>query len=436
MYHRHMRVLRLAVLLATVLCLAGAALPAHPTAAAASLQVFTEPGSGVSPVTSLIRTARHSLRLEVYLLTDRAVINALAQAHRRGVDVRVMLEERPYGAGRYAQSGYRSLQAAGVTVRWANEAAFTYTHEKAMVIDDRVAGIFTFNLSVSGLERNREFGVIDNRSADAHTLAAIFDADWVRRSAKIGSTRLVVSPQNARRDFDTLIDGARHTLDLYAEEVDDSGVESRLIAARRRHVRVRLITSADSAGVENLRRAGIAVTIMTSPYVHAKAMVADGSRVFIGSENVSTTSLDHNRELGIMLADSGVAAVVEHTFAADWASSGRSSSPPPPPSSSPPPSGSGLPVRVTATPGSVTRGQDLTITTSTAPGASCAIQVTYPDGYVSRAASLQGSRTASSAGTVSWSWHVGSTVTGTAHAAVTCTLGSRTASGSTAFEIR
>jgi phosphatidylserine/phosphatidylglycerophosphate/cardiolipin synthase-like enzyme len=37
--------------------------------------------------------------------------------------------------------------------------------------------------------------------------------------------------------------------------------------------------------------------------VHAKLIVADASRAFVGSQNFSATSLDQNRELGIIIDD-------------------------------------------------------------------------------------------------------------------------------------
>ncbi|MBV9281431.1 MAG: hypothetical protein JOZ41_15230, partial [Chloroflexi bacterium] len=139
-----------------------AALPASP-----SIQVFVEPGAHVAPVLSLIRSARRTLRLEVYLLTDRSVVAELARARGRGVDVRVLLEEHPFEGSRYAQLGYNALHQAGVPVRWANEGAFRYTHEKALEVDERLAGILTLNLTSSGIFRNREFGVLDASSEDA-----------------------------------------------------------------------------------------------------------------------------------------------------------------------------------------------------------------------------------------------------------------------------
>jgi len=407
-----------------------AGVPQSSSTAPSAVQIFVEPGAGVAPILSLIHQARHSIRLEIYELTYRPIVAELGRARSRGLDVRVVLEEHPFGGDRSARLGYSALRSAGVPVRWANEGAFRFTHEKAMEIDGQVAGIFTSNFTFSGIFSNREFGVIDRDSTDAKALAAIFDADWNRRPPRFTDPRLAVSPYTSRRDLGTLIDGARRTLDLYAEEIADASIEVHLASAVRRHVRVRLITSTSSAGVDALQRAGVAITLMPQPYVHAKAVVADGGRIFIGSENLSTTSLDQNREVGIVLRDVGAASLLERTFAADWKGpSGGTGSPPSTPTAH------GLRLRVTTRPRSVKRGEVLTVTATTSAGAACNVRVTYPDGYVSRARSLATTRTADAAGIASWSWHVGTKVLGTAQATVSCTLGSASATASTTFQV-
>jgi phosphatidylserine/phosphatidylglycerophosphate/cardiolipin synthase-like enzyme len=60
----------------------------------------------------------------------------------------------------------------------------------------------------------------------------------------------------------------------------------------------------------------------TGFYVHAKAIVADygtsAAKVFLGSENFSDNSLNHNRELGLIINDPAVLSGVESTFTADF----------------------------------------------------------------------------------------------------------------------
>ena len=148
----------------------------------------------------------------------------------------------------------------------------------------------------------------------------------------------MVSPYTSRTDFNTIIDSAHHTLDLYAEEVNDASIENKLAQAAKRGVRVRLITSESTSAETSLQQRGVQVHIMKSPYVHAKTIVADGKRMYVGSENISATSLDKNREIGILLYKPAQIKVVEDTFAVDWAKT-QSGTPPPPM----PPSGHAFP---------------------------------------------------------------------------------------------
>src|SRR5581483_3228254 len=63
------------------------------------LQVFVEPDAGYQVITNAISGAKQSVWVEMYLLTERHIIQDLEEAAHRGVDVRVMLEGHPYGEG-------------------------------------------------------------------------------------------------------------------------------------------------------------------------------------------------------------------------------------------------------------------------------------------------------------------------------------------------
>jgi cardiolipin synthase len=111
------------------------ALDCAPGAGAPHAQVFVEPDAGAAPVLAAIAGATGSLELEIYLLSDTSVIQALEEAANRGVDVRVLLEYAPFGdAGTAAQITAAKLTAAGVHVKRSNPT-FRYTHEKALVVD-------------------------------------------------------------------------------------------------------------------------------------------------------------------------------------------------------------------------------------------------------------------------------------------------------------
>lgn len=303
------------------------------TCATTGVQVFVEPDAGETPILHAIEGATTSVWVEVYILTDRNVIHALEDAAGRGVDVRVLLETNPFGGGAVgAQQTLQELRAASVKAE-AADPAFHYTHEKALVVDGATAYILTANLSRAGLGggtggagANRDYGVVDTNAADVAEVAAIFTADWNRTAYQPHDARLVVGPVNARAALAALIASADTSLSVEDEEMYDQRSEDALIAAARRGVAVSVVlpppdTSADSYApdVARLKQGGVHVRYLSVPYMHAKLMLADGTLAFTGSENFSATSLDENRELGIVLADREALATLGAAFAHDWA---------------------------------------------------------------------------------------------------------------------
>ncbi len=292
------------------------------------VQLFVEPDAGTKPVTSAIAAATHSVWVEVYLLTDTPVIAALEDARQRGVDVRVMLEEHPYGFDVVSpQRTLQTLTTAGIQAKFA-DTAYTYTHAKMLIIDEATLYILTANLSQSGLGgsslgRNREFGVIDTHGEDVAEAAAIFQADWNRTRPVLHDPNMVVSPVNSRTKVTALIASAQTSLLIEDEEMYDVSSEDALIAAARRGVSVRLIlpgaTDIEAADVVRLKAGGVQLVYVSAPYIHAKVIVADGRLAFVGSENFSSTSLDENREVGLLLADTMALATITTTFERDWA---------------------------------------------------------------------------------------------------------------------
>src|SRR5680860_996429 len=61
--------------------------------------VFVEPDDGYDPVVREIDSAACTIDVSVYILSDDFVIDALGYAADRGVRVRIMLEEHPFGGG-------------------------------------------------------------------------------------------------------------------------------------------------------------------------------------------------------------------------------------------------------------------------------------------------------------------------------------------------
>jgi phosphatidylserine/phosphatidylglycerophosphate/cardiolipin synthase-like enzyme len=249
-----------------------------------------------------------------------------------------MLEPHPYGASS-PQRTMDQLQAAGIKVETTN-TAFALTHEKGLIIDGNSAFIMTSNFTRSALggygssskyssSTNREYDIIDTNPQDVQAVTTIFNADWGRSTAQFNDSNLVVSPINSRNDFTAFINSAHHTLIIEAEEMQDSNIEQAIDNAARRGVQVEVILPSSSSssgdsnsqGISAIQQGGVQVREDPRLYMHAKMMVADGQEAFVGSENISSQSLDRNRELGILISDSGVINTLQQTFQQDWGDS-------------------------------------------------------------------------------------------------------------------
>ena len=295
------------------------------------VNVLVEPDAGPAPLVNAISSAHTTLDLEIYLLTNHAVIRALEEDANRGVAVRVMLEPHPFGGSATSVSkALDELKAAGVQAR-ESDPAFALTHEKGMVIDHATAYIMTSNFTNSALgtgssTKNREYDIIDSNSQDVQAVETIFQADWDRSSANFNDLNLVVSPINSRNAFTTLISSAKHTLLIEAEEMNDSEIEQALVSAAQHGVQIQVILPApggttsdsNSAGITAIQRGNVQVREDSHLYMHAKIIVVDGQEAFVGSENISTQSLDKNRELGIIVSDTNVLNTLLQTFQGDW----------------------------------------------------------------------------------------------------------------------
>ena len=296
------------------------------------VQVFVEPNAGDSPITGAIHSAKKSVWLEIYELTDTNVIHALEDDANNGIDVRVMLEPHPVGLSAPTRV-MDELKAAGAKVE-TSAPSFALTHEKGMVIDNSTAFIMTSNFSRSGLGgyssssnyNNREYDIVDNNATDVQAVAAIFQADWNRTTAQFNDPNLVVSPVNSRGAFISLISSAHSTLLIEAEEMNDSMIEQAIVAAASHGVHVEVILpsaksssyDSNSQGIATIKQSGVEVKEDPQYYMHAKIIVVDGQKAFVGSENISTQSLDQNRELGIIVSDNGVLNTLQQTFQQDW----------------------------------------------------------------------------------------------------------------------
>ncbi len=296
--------------------------PARPVGGA-RWSLVTEPDQGMGPIYSLLSSAQHTLDMTMYELSDRQAVGILEADAHRGVTVRVLLDS-DYESS-FNQPAFTSLSSNGVQVRWAS--AGTIFHQKAITVDDDTSAIMTLNLTDAYYSTSRDFAVITTDAQDVAAIEQVFDEDWSGSGPPVAGPTgldLVWSP-GAEGPIVSFIDSARRSLLVENEEMDDSAVTSALEEAARRGVEVEVVMTFSStwAGAfGQLVDAGVKVSTYPSDaplYIHAKVVVADGASLFVGSQNFSESSLDHNRELGVITSDPALVAAVSRTVGADFA---------------------------------------------------------------------------------------------------------------------
>ncbi len=292
--------------------------------------VYVEPSDNGAALEAAIKAAKKSVHIEMYLMTDSSIEAAIVAQHTAGHDVQVLLNQNfPSGQGNLNSSAFAYFSGKGVPVKYA-PTAFTFTHAKTVLIDATEAWIMTMNTTQSSASTNREFLVRDRDPQDVSDAEKIFAADSVNQQLML-VTKLVVSPQgnsaiDARTRMLAVINGATKTLDLMGEELADTGIVNALVARKKAGIPVRVVISGSGTAspsqmtaVASLKAAGVPVKSLTNPDMHAKAIVADGIRAYVGSQNFTITSLNNNRELGVLIGNATEIAKISTSFASDFA---------------------------------------------------------------------------------------------------------------------
>lgn len=290
--------------------------------ASSNIAVFKQPEAGREPLLEAINSARREILVEVYLLSDKQIIDALDDAQDRGVAVNVLLEKNPFGGGNLNNLAEKKLREDGVAVKWAHPK-YSLTHEKAFVVDGIRAYILNQNLTNAASTKNREYNVIDVNPQDVKEIRNIFLADWERKDFTPQETHLVISPVNSRAALSTLIKSATKSIEIEMEYIEDEQIVG-LLSERSRDIDVSIIVPtlsqfpANKDAVAKLKKQGAYVKTLSSPYLHAKMILVDNKKAYVGSINLSTQSMDENRELGIMITERESIETLNTTFEEDW----------------------------------------------------------------------------------------------------------------------
>jgi phosphatidylserine/phosphatidylglycerophosphate/cardiolipin synthase-like enzyme len=314
--------------------------------------VFVEPDAGPQPLVKALNAAQNTIELSIYQFlspTENAdsnrVLQALAKAQARGIDVSIIMNtfNRDFPTqGKQIFQAERSWCYAHQIHCYPSSEAFTWTHNKYLIIDKKKLYLMTMNLSASDFKGHaRNFIVEDFNTEDILAAKKLFATDLdniinhSRNSPENLPRYMIYDPMRSLEQIVYFIQTAKSSLDIYAMYFNRSfencpqAIYDAIHAAANRGLEVRILTNASDQTEKVLQQLknhsphiNIALINEHDPhfFMHAKAFIIDDKWVLTGSHNLSYTSLRKNRELSIAFSDPLVVNAFKIQFNKDFES--------------------------------------------------------------------------------------------------------------------
>lgn len=312
------------------------------------------------PIYELINSAKTSIDIEIYQMDDNTVLSDINDAIKRNVRVRIIKDGTPVGKAcrvfepiSDSDSANCSNQKEFVnTVRASNGGAYVpfnkdvlcgkgdtkcFEHGKMVLVDSKKVMISTGNFDPSNLcdtkekpsECNRDYSIVTDDQDVIETLTQVFEHDLKGEEYDVASlltpdtdNKLTISPYS-EEPIVTFIRSAKNSIRIENQYLKEKKMNEALIAAAHNGVDVQVTTASfcafghpsatvitnETKRFTEFDNAGIRSKMFTKNnringhlgYMHAKAIIIDDKRAWVGSVNGSDTSFNDNREFGLFI---------------------------------------------------------------------------------------------------------------------------------------
>jgi cardiolipin synthase len=338
-----------------------------PVSSAASARLLVDAKQFYPRLKEAIQAAASTVHLQFYIWRDdeigREFLDLLVQAARRGVKVRILLDE--LGCLGLSRRHFNPLLEAGgefswfLTLHpWRNRFFFNLrNHRKLQVIDSRLAFVGGMNLGREYAGQDAAFGEWRDLQMEVtgpvvQQLEEQLADDWYFATEKrLFKDKSVPSPEPCGPIPTQIIQGGPDfihdrmecsmvSLFQYAQRrvwlcagyfVPNSVLLAAIKMAAWRGVDVRLLVStkndhpylilAGRSFYPELLRAGVRIYEYSIEFNHAKASLLDDHWLFIGSSNLDNRSMRLNFELNLLIKEPDQAAMMEKLFEGYFADS-------------------------------------------------------------------------------------------------------------------
>ena len=275
------------------------------------MRLIVQPEDGVVPVVTGIRQAKKTIDMPIFRLDHIEVDKAIKSAVKRGVVVRTLIAHTNTGGEKGLRKLEQRLLATGATVSRTADDLVRY-HNKFMIVDNRTLFVFGFNFTHLDIDRSRSFGIVTSNRRLVQEAVKLFEADFNRKPYTAGLKSFLVSPENARTELAALLRGAKEQLLIYEVRISDNAMVRILKERAKAGVVIRVMGKLQKKDLD-------AEIEKFNGKLHARVIIQDGKKAFLGSQSLRRLELDERREVGVIFTDPGVVRQLVSTFESDWA---------------------------------------------------------------------------------------------------------------------
>ena len=339
------------------------------------VEPFVFPDANGRPIFDAVMAAESSIHISIYMMTSDYMISLLAYKASQGVEVKLLLEDKPLGYD-HPLDKLSAIEYAGGKVSFigfeSDYDRYSYVHNKYAVLDGDTVVITSenwtgTNLSDAGNKGNRGWGAVITSAGYASYMDSYFSNDWsgsdvgsftektganaadwagkksysqitnyvnsldyTKRTYSGASLKMYMSPDNTLKALQYYMDGAKER--IYTEQMDigvdfydlDNETPLRWMkAAADRGVDARfLIKDAEADSFVDMLNSStnVKASLMTNngySTMHNKGVIID-DYVWVSSVNWTMNAFENNRECGLLIAHKGVADFYLNEYMEDW----------------------------------------------------------------------------------------------------------------------
>lgn len=270
-----------------------------------------------------IEDAKEKVYVEVYIFTEKRLRNAIIKAHKKWVDVKVLLEKNVYGATTLNNETYKLFEKNWIDVKRSNVENYSLNHTKLMIVDNE-AILSTWNYSYSSFKYNREFFLFIKNIEILNKLHEIFKADfsWIKKN--IYHNNLILSPFYSREKLEFILKNASESIKIYSLNFSDESIKNILINKQKEWIEVKIIfpdikkVDSNKEIIQEFEKAWIQVKLLKKEDLHAKSILIDWKYLYIWSINFSYYSINENREIWLLISNEEIIKDFLKIFLSDF----------------------------------------------------------------------------------------------------------------------